>query len=66
MHYKNKIILLNLLIIIYNFILVIFNNRIHKYFEDDLTLVSAYYPIKSKHSKSEYLSWIQNVLLLNK
>ena len=51
---------------VYTIFLVIYNDRKHKYFEDDLTLVSAYYQMKSKHSDIEYLSWIKNILLLNK
>ena len=37
-----------------------------KYKQDDLTLVSAYYRIKSKHTPEEYLEWINNIVLLNK
>ena len=66
MDYKKKIVQLNLVIIIYSIFVVIFNNHKHKHFEDDLTLVSAYYQMKSKHSNIEYLSWIKNILLLNK
>ena len=66
MHYKKIIIRLNIIIIIYSIFVVIFNNHKHKYFEDVLTLVSAYYQVKSKHSNTEYLSWIRNLLLLNK
>ena len=67
MYYKKKIIiLLNLLIIIFSIILVISGNNNDKYFEDVLTLVSAYYQIKSKHSYIEYLNWIKNLLLINK
>ena len=66
MYYKNKIIRLNLLIVIYSIFVVIFYNHKHKYFEDDLTLVSAYYEIKSKHSNIEYLNWLKNIVLINK
>ena len=66
MNYKNIIVLLNIIIIIYSIFVVFFNNPKPKYFEDDLTLVSAYYQMKSKHPSSEYLSWIRNILLLNK
>ena len=37
-----------------------------KYEQDDLTLVSAYYRIKSKYSNELYLNWINNIILLNK
>ena len=66
MHYKNVIILLIIIIIIFSIFEVSFNNYKHKHFEDELTLVSAYYQIKSKHSNIEYLSWLKNILLLNK
>ena len=41
-------------------------NKIEKYQHDDLTLVSAYYKIKSKHTPEQYLKWINNIVLLNK
>ena len=66
MNYKNIIVILNLSIIIYSIFVVFFNNPNNKSFEDDLTLVSAYYQVKSKHSNIEYLRWIRNILLLNK
>ena len=46
--------------------LIYINNFIKKYKQDDLTLVSAYYRIKSKHLPEEYLKWINNLVLLNK
>ena len=67
MHYKkNLIILLNLIIIICSIFVAIFSNHNDKYFDDVITLVSAYYQVKSKHSKIQYLNWIKNLLLLNK
>jgi len=36
------------------------------YQKDDLTLVSAYYRIKSKHTPNEYIKWISNIVMLNK
>ena len=36
------------------------------YPQDDLTLVSAYFKMKSKHKYLEYLQWINNTVLLNK
>ena len=33
--------------------------------KDRITLVSAYYKIKSKHSYNEYLEWINNILKIN-
>ena len=44
----------------------ILNNIKLKYEQDDLTIVTAYYKIKSKHSVEEYLNWINNIVLLNK
>ena len=37
-----------------------------QYEKDDITLVSTYYRIKSKHEPEEYLKWISNFVLLNK
>ena len=44
------------------------NNNIdnNKYKQDDLTLITAYYKIKSKHKPEEYYEWINNFVLLNK
>ena len=36
-----------------------------KYKQDDLTLVTAYYQIPSKHSKEEYIKWMKLTLQLN-
>ena len=67
MYYKNIIILINFLIIISAIFIVNSDNHKHKYFEEDeLTLVSAYYQMKSKHPHKEYLYWLRNLLLLNK
>ena len=44
----------------------IHNNIKLKYEQDDLTIVTAYYKIKSKHTVEEYLNWINNIVLLNK
>lgn len=58
---------LYLLIILYALSETILNYyKMNKYLKDDLTLVSAYYQIKSKHSHSDYLKWINNIVLLNK
>ena len=37
-----------------------------QYDKDDITLVSAYYRIKSKHEPEDYLKWISNIIMLNK
>ena len=47
------------------FLLYLFDETI-KYQQDDLTLVSAYYRIKSKHNPTKYLKWISNIVILNK
>ena len=65
-------IISSLLILFLIFLLYIINRIIHKkikapkYPQDDLTLVSAYYKIRSKYKYSEYLQWINNSVLLNK
>lgn len=65
--WKKKLINYILLMILYilNEITLKFYKK-HKYPKDDLTLVSAYYQIKSKHSHSDYLKWMSNIVLLNK
>jgi hypothetical protein len=40
------------------------NNQVYP--QDDLTLVSAYYRVKSVHPYSDYLTWVNNTVLLNK
>ena len=54
------LILLYILLIIYK----LYNK--YKYIQDDLTIVSAYYKIKSKNKDEEYYDWIRNFVLLNK
>lgn len=34
--------------------------------QDDITIVSSYYKIKSKHKPREYMDWINNIVKLNK
>ena len=69
---KYIIIFLTLLLIIICFITFqkIFHKKIFRYInkhpQDDLTLVSAYYRMKSKHSRESYLRRINNIVLLNK
>jgi hypothetical protein len=36
------------------------------YIKDDITLVSAFYKIKSKHSFIEYMNWIENFFQINR
>ena len=57
-----------LLILFYIIFRIIFNKKTItiQYPQDDLTLVSAYFRIKSKSKYSEYLNWISNIVLLNK
>ncbi len=42
------------------------NKKQSQYQQDDLTLVTAYYRIKSKHTPEEYLRRIKNFVLLNR
>ena len=42
-----------------------FDNK-YKYQQDDLTIVSAYYKIKSKYKPEKYYEWIRNFALLNR
>ena len=64
MNFKTKKIYILLFIFINIYLNII--DADNKYFHDDLTLVSAYYQIKSKHTEEEYLKWINNIVLLNK
>ena len=41
-------------------------NNMHKYQQDDLTIVSAYYKIKSKYKPEKYYEWLHNFALFNK
>ena len=38
----------------------------YSYPQDDLTLVTAYYKIRSKYSAGRYSGWIKNIVILNK
>ena len=68
---KNK---LNVIIIIVFIILIFFSinsnrnneNVKNHYQKDELTIVSAYFKIKSKHKPRQYLDWLKNFVLLNK
>ncbi len=67
-HRKNKI---NIIIIIH--LLLFFPIDINEntfgnfeYQQDDITIVSAYYKIKSKYKPRNYLNWIHNFVMLNK
>ena len=40
--------------------------NLYKYKQDDLTIVTAYYKIKSKFKAEVYYNWINNFVLLNK
>ena len=62
---RKKSYFLLFLFIFYVYYLIIINNNT-KYQQDDLTIVSAYYRIKSKHLPEEYLKWIKNFVMLNK
>ena len=41
-------------------------NNTYKYKQDDITIISAYYKMKSKHKSEDYYNWINNFVLLNK
>ena len=41
-------------------------NNTYKYKQDDITIISAYYKMKSKHKFEDYYNWINNFVLLNK
>ena len=72
---KNKRIS-NLIIIISFTLLLVFTfnfnekenkeSEIIKYQQDNLTIVSAYYKIKSKRRPRQYKDWLKNFIILNK
>ena len=64
--YKILLIIFFILIIFCLFRFIYKLHRKSKYETNDLTLVTAYYRIKSKHSPEEYFKWINNIVLLNK
>ena len=78
-NYKNNINVkykrfANLIIIISFFLLLIYtfnlkeneDNSVIKYQQDDLTIVSGYYKIKSKRRPRQYKDWLHNFVLLNR
>jgi len=56
-----KLILLKILIIKYIIILLLQTKDIEKFSDTNITIVSSYYPMKSKHSIEEYKEWIKNL-----
>ena len=67
---KLKIFIVLFLVII-NIFISFFLQRMklivkYNYKQDDVTLVSAYYKIKSKHTPEEYFTWLNNFVLLNR
>ena len=58
-------ILFRLLIFIYTFKEEIVENNI-QYQQDNLTIVSAYYKIKSKRKPRQYKDFLHNFIMLNK
>ena len=64
------LIFLFFILLLFGILLIIYKlhnkNNINEYKQDDLTIVSAYYKVKSKHKPEEYYGWISNFVLLNK
>ena len=61
-HFKNIILLIFIIFYLIYFFLYI---KKKKYINDNVTLVSALFKIKSKYSIRQYLIWVENLLLLN-
>lgn len=57
---KYNIILLIILIITFLILLLKMKN-IEKFSDNNITIVSSYYPMKSKHSVEKYKKWIKNL-----
>ena len=64
-HQIKKNFLIFLFVFYTSFCFIVYNKS-KNYQQDELTLVSAYYRIKSKHTPEQYLRWINNIVLLNK
>ena len=71
---KNKRIV-NLIILISFILLLVFtfysneieeDSEIIQYKQDNLTIVSAYYKIKSKRRPRQYKDWLKNFIIINK
>lgn len=67
----NKVEIFTIIIFIHLSIFIyLFENKNNderiEYSHDELTIVSAYYKIKSKFKHSVYLDWIKNFIMLNK
>ena len=54
-----------LIIFLLLFSAYILKKRLKIYSEDNITLITALFKIKSKHSFDQYLSWVDNLLKLN-
>jgi hypothetical protein len=67
-YFKKKIILfiLSIICLILSFLALYKIEENLEYKQDDLTIVSCYYKVKSKHKPREYLDWINNLVKLNK
>ena len=65
---KKKLeLFLNLIILLlFTYIKISSNTEKIIFQPDDLTIVSSYYKIKSKHKPREYLDWINNIVKINK
>lgn len=58
--------IISILLLVFTYFFVFFDTEKIKLQTDDLTLVSSYYRIKSKHKPVEYLDWINNIVKINK
>lgn len=56
-----NLILLIILIIVFIILLLSKLENIEKFTDTNVTIVSSYYPMKSKHSIEEYKEWINNL-----
>ena len=63
---SKKLVSFKLVFLIFILFDISININKYQYKQDELTLVSAYYQIKSKHTYSDYFNWISNIVLLNK
>ena len=63
---KIELLLILVAYLVFSFLIFEYGIENNEYVQDELTIVSSYYKVKSKHKPREYLDWINNIVKLNK
>ena len=63
---KIELSLISIAYLFFTFLVFDYKIEFNEYHQDELTIVSSYYKVKSKHKPREYLNWINNIVKLNK